>query len=161
MLFPAAPERPTARAADAPGAAAPGAAAPGAAALPAAEADRRTILVVDDDSSVRLVARDMVRALGFEALTATDGREGLEVFRRRRDDIALVILDLAMPRMSGEEAFGEIRAIAPETRVILASGYEESESTRLFAGRGLSGFIQKPYRFTVLKQKIEEVLDGA
>ena len=63
-----------------------------------------------------------------------------------------------MPRMGGEEAFGEIRKTAPRARVILASGYDEQESTRRFAGRGLSGFIQKPYRLNNLEEKVRQVL---
>ena len=124
----------------------------------AAASGQTTVLVVDDDESVRNVAHDMVETLGFDVLSASNGLEGLEIFRRRADDIVLVILDLAMPKMSGEEAFHAIREISPAARVILASGYDERESTRLFAGQGLSGFIQKPYRLRNLKAKIEEVL---
>ncbi|MEM7355856.1 MAG: response regulator, partial [Acidobacteriota bacterium] len=116
------------------------------------------VLVVDDDEAVRHVARDMVEALGFDVLTANDGLEGLEMYRQHADQIGLVILDLAMPKMSGEEAFHAIREISPSARVILASGYDEGESTRLFAGQGLSGFIQKPYRMLKLREKIEDVL---
>ncbi len=124
--------------------------------------DRRGIvLVVDDDEFVRRVAQDMLSTMGFEVLTAGDGQEGVEVFRRRAGEIELVVLDLSMPRMSGEEAFGEIRKTAPGARVILASGYDEQESTRRFAGRGLSGFIQKPYRLTNLEEKIRQVLENA
>ena len=116
------------------------------------------MLVVDDEESVRQIAQDMLETLGYATLTASDGQAGLEMFRRHADEIALVVLDLAMPRMSGEEAFREIRKISPEVRVILASGYDERESTRLFAGQGLSGFIQKPYRLATLEEKIRKVL---
>ena len=116
------------------------------------------VLVVDDDESVRRVAQDMLATMGFEVLTAGDGQEGVEIFRRRAAEIDVVVLDLAMPRMSGEEAFHAIRETAPEARVLLASGYDEKESIRLFAGRGLSGFIQKPYRMSVLGKKMEAVL---
>ncbi len=119
-----------------------------------------SVLVVDDDESVRLVASEMVKALGFEVMTANDGRQGLEVFRQHMDQIELVILDLAMPRMSGEEAFLAIREVSPSVPVILASGYDEIESKQLFAGQGLSGFIQKPYRLGALKEKIQSALDG-
>lgn len=118
------------------------------------------VLVVDDDEPVRRVATFMVESLGFQVLTATDGMDGLEVFRQRAAEITLVILDLAMPRLGGEEAFHAIREISPEARVILASGYEEKESRRLFADQGLAGFIQKPYRLGALRDKIQEVLGG-
>ncbi|MCP3956308.1 MAG: response regulator [bacterium] len=149
VLFPAAPER-RGRVVDAVQKAASESVGDGS--------GRGIVLVVDDDESVRLVAQDMVEALGFDVLMAADGREAVEVFSRRRDDVDLVLLDLAMPRMSGEEAFREIREIAPEARVILASGYDERESTRLFAGKGLSGFIQKPYRLAALKEEIRVAL---
>ncbi len=151
VLFPAAPPEPKR--------AQPAAMEPGpASAAPRRRSDRGTVLVVDDDESVRRVAQDMLVALGFDVLTAGDGQEGVEVFHRRAGEIELVLLDLSMPRMSGEEAFREIRKTAPGARVILASGYDEKESTRLFAGQGLSGFIQKPYRLSNLEAKIEEVL---
>jgi len=121
-------------------------------------AGRPKILVVDDDEAVRQVANDMVEAMGFEGVTANDGQEAVELFENGCDDFALVILDLAMPRMSGEEAFRAIREISPSAHVILASGYDEKESTRLFAGQGLSGFVQKPYRMGLLKERIEEIL---
>ncbi len=152
VLFPAAPPEPAPRL---------GSAQRRTESVPARRSDRGTVLVVDDDESVRRVAQDMLAALGFDVLTAGDGQEGVEVFRRRAREIELVLLDLSMPRMSGEEAFREIREEAPGARVILASGYDETESTRLFAGQGLSGFIQKPYRLTNLEEKVEEVLgDG-
>ncbi len=145
VLFPAAPEEALERRPGVPA----GAGARG----------QGTILVVDDDEFVRRVAGDMLEKLGFEVLTARDGQEGLEVFRGRSGDVALVILDLSMPRMSGQEAFREIRRVAPEARVLLASGYDERANARLFAGReGPAGFIQKPYRFDVLRDKIREVL---
>ena len=122
---------------------------------------RGTVLVVDDDEFVRRVAQDMLSTLGFSVLTAGDGQEGVEVFRRRANEIELVLLDLSMPRMGGEEAFSEIRKAQPDARVILASGYDEKESTRRFAGQGLAGFIQKPYRLTHLEEKVSRVLDDA
>ncbi len=155
VLFPAAPPEPKR-----PAAPAAVERRPSASTSASRRSDRGTVLVVDDDESVRRVAQDMLAALGFDVLTAGDGQEGVEIFRRRAADIELVVLDLSMPRMSGEEAFREIREAAPEARVILASGYDEQESIRLFAGQGLSGFIQKPYRLTNLEAKVEEVLHG-
>ncbi|MCP4654059.1 MAG: response regulator [bacterium] len=118
-----------------------------------------TVLLVDDEETVLKVARDMLGALGFEVLTAEDGRQAVEVFARRADEIRLVLLDMAMPRMDGEEAFREIRRIRPEARVLLSSGYNEQTATNRFAGRGLAGFIQKPYRLAALREKIRNVLE--
>jgi DNA-binding response OmpR family regulator len=95
---------------------------------------------------------------GFRVLTAVDGRDGVEVFRRHRDEIALVLLDMTMPQMDGEEAFHEIRRIRADARVILSSGYSEQDATSRFADQDLAGFIQKPYRRANLLAKIRGIL---
>ena len=105
-----------------------------------------TVLVVDDEEGVRAVAKAMLTKAGFLVETAGDGREALETFRRRRDEIACVLLDLMMPQMDGEETFRELRRIRPDVRVILSSGYNEQEAGKRFSGKGLAGFVQKPYR---------------
>ncbi len=117
------------------------------------------VLVVDDEEAVLTVAKDMLETLGFEVLAAVDGHQAVEVFRRRADEIRLVLLDMAMPRMDGEEAFLEIRRIRSDARVLLSSGYNEQTATNRFAGRGLAGFIQKPYRLAALREKIRQVLE--
>ena len=94
-------------------------------------------------------------------LTAEDGREPLEVFRSRVDEIFVVLLDLPMPHLGGEETYRELRRIRPYTRVILSSGYNEQEITSRFAGKGLAGFIQKPYGVRQLREKIRHGLEAA
>ncbi len=74
------------------------------------------------------------------------------------DDIALVLLDLTMPVMNGEEALRQMQMIDPQVRVLLSSGYNEVEAVQRFAGKGLAGFIQKPYAAAALAQKVKEVL---
>jgi two-component system cell cycle sensor histidine kinase/response regulator CckA len=117
-----------------------------------------TVLLVDDDSSVRKVGQRMLEALGFSVLLARDGREALEVFRAGHDTVACVILDLTMPVMDGEDAYRELRAIDPEVRVVLSSGYNERETLGQFTGKGLAGFIQKPYQLPVLAEKLRHAL---
>ncbi len=119
-----------------------------------------TVLLVDDEELVRSVGSRMLTLMGFDVITALDGVEALEIYRKRTDDITLVLLDLAMPRMGGEETFSELRRVNEDVKVILSSGYNEQDSTSKFAGKGLAGFIQKPYRLDSLRQKIREVLDG-
>jgi PAS domain S-box-containing protein len=116
-----------------------------------------TILLVDDDETVRTVGKQMIEHLGFKVLTAADGLEGLERFKKQHEDIDCVILDLTMPHMDGEEAFREMRRVQPDVRVILSSGYNEQEVTQRFVGKGLAGFIQKPYNMTGLKKVIKAV----
>jgi len=119
-----------------------------------------TVLVVDDEETVRTVAKRMLQTAGFDVLTTTDGREAVEVFREHADEITLVLLDMTMPYMSGEETFREIRRIKSDAPVILSSGYKEQEVTNHFAGKGLAGFIQKPYQYKTLVEKIRSILGG-
>jgi PAS domain S-box-containing protein len=116
------------------------------------------ILVVDDEEDVLYIAKKALSARGFDVLTASDGREAVEIYRRNRDRISLVILDLTMPRMSGEEAFREMRRLRGDVRVLLSSGYSEQEATDRFRGDSPVGFIQKPYRPARLIEKVGEVL---
>ena len=118
------------------------------------------ILVVDDDEPVRITAKLMLEKLGFTVLTAEDGRAALEVFRSRGDEIVVVLLDLTMPHLDGEETFRELRRLRPDVRVILSSGYNEQETTSHFAGKGLAGFLQKPYGLRPLGEKIRQVLEA-
>ena len=117
-----------------------------------------TILLIDDDPLVLDVASEMLAQLGFQVLTAINGREGLKVFRTHRDEITCVILDLTMPVMGGEEAFRELRNLRSDLRVILSSGYNEQDVTQRFVGRGLAGFIQKPYTTANLRSALNRVL---
>ncbi|OGU22384.1 MAG: hypothetical protein A2X85_05375 [Geobacteraceae bacterium GWF2_54_21] len=115
-----------------------------------------TVLLVDDEETVRGIAGEMLRELGFEVVTANDGREALEVFKAN-PVISLVLLDLTMPHMDGEQCFRELRRMKPEVKVIMSSGYNEYEVTQKFAGKGLAGFIQKPYRLSVLRETFENL----
>ncbi len=115
------------------------------------------VLLADDEESIRTLASDMLRELGFEVMTASDGREAVELFRRERERIAFVVLDLTMPNMSGEEAFREMRRIDPEVRVVMSSGYNEQEVTQKFRGKGLAGFIQKPYTLSTLMSVVRGI----
>jgi CheY-like chemotaxis protein len=117
-----------------------------------------TLLVVDDDETVRAVAKAMLERRGYEVLLAADGREGVERFRQEQDRIALVLLDLTMPRMGGDEAFRAMRAIRPDVRVILMSGYSGHELSERYAGQGLADFIQKPFRIDDLDATLARVL---
>ena len=117
-----------------------------------------TVLLVDDDELVRAVAGRMLENLGFEVRTAGDGRAALEVFAEHQEAIRCVLLDLTMPRMGGEETLRELRRIDENVEVILSSGYDESEIALRFAGKGLAGFIQKPYTAAGLAHKLREAL---
>ncbi|HIG29975.1 MAG TPA: response regulator [Verrucomicrobiales bacterium] len=92
-------------------------------------------------------------------ITAPDGREALKVFREC-DEIVCVLLDLTMPHMDGEQTFREMRRLCPKIKIILCSGYNEQETTQRFMGKGLAGFLQKPYTIAELREMLREVLGG-
>ncbi|WP_257313342.1 response regulator [Geothrix fuzhouensis] len=118
------------------------------------------VLVVDDDETVRAVARQTLEMKGFQVLEAQDGIEAVDLVRTQGAAIGVVILDMTMPRMGGEEAFREMRLLHPEIRVILSSGYNEVEAMSRFMGKGLKGFIQKPYGPRELLAKIQDSLQS-
>ena len=115
-----------------------------------------TILLVDDEESIRGLGREMLQILGLEVFTAGDGREAVEIFRTR-NDIKTIILDLTMPHLDGEQAFRELRSLDPDVRVIISSGYSEYEVSQKFAGEGLSGFLHKPFTMDGLCQVLKTV----
>ena len=117
-----------------------------------------TILIVDDEPAVREVARRILEGAGYHVLLAEDGPTALDICRRYGDDIAVVLLDMMMPHMSGQEVMQELRKIRSETQVILSSGYSPD-------GLGISrdapaGFIQKPYSVKDLVATVEGVTGG-
>lgn len=116
------------------------------------------VLVVDDEPIVRKVAAQALEHYGYRVLLAKDGKRAIDLFRREGDQIRCVVLDLTMPNMSGEETLRWLKAARPSTPVILSSGFTEAEAVRRFAGKGLAGFIQKPYRAVDIAQKIKDVL---
>jgi CheY-like chemotaxis protein len=118
------------------------------------------ILMVDDEEIVRKVAKAALEIRGYRVILAADGREAVEMFRERPDSISLVILDLTMPVMGGEEALRQIRDIRPDATVMLSSGYTETDAMRRFSADGLAGFIQKPYTSVRLRERVDAVLQN-
>ena len=119
-----------------------------------------TILLVDDEEAVAKVGKDMVEKLGYHALLATGGEQALNIFRKYNEKIRLVILDMIMPGMSGGETYDKIKALNPDAKVLLASGYSLNGQATEFMKRGCNGFIQKPFNLRILSQKIREILDA-
>ncbi len=120
-----------------------------------------TVLVVDDEEIVLSIACRMIERYGFSVLTASHGREALEIYKQHKNDIACVLLDLTMPQMDGEETFMELRRLSPDVRVIMSSGYNEQEVTQRFTGQGLAGFIQKPYQLHEMAEVLRKAIEGA
>ena len=127
----------------------PASAVPASAEPPSAEgqpAGVGRVLLADDEEDVRGVVHAMLETLGYEVIEARDGLEAVEIFRRRAAEIDLVILDLVMPRLTGEAALGQMRRIVPTVPAILVSGYDESGRIREIVAAGFGGFLQKPFR---------------
>jgi PAS domain S-box-containing protein len=119
---------------------------------------RGVVMVVDDERLLRKMARQILTGIGFEVLEASNGREAIEIFHRRADEIAVVVLDMTMPELGGEETFAALRAHRADVRVVLSSGYDESEATRRFSTPGLAGFLQKPYTSAELTARVHEAI---
>ncbi len=120
---------------------------------------RGTVLVVDDEETVRETTALMLEELGFSTIMARDGRDALEIFRRRHGEIDVVLMDLTMPGMSGEECFREMRRVDAGVRVVLTSGYNEQDAIQHFTGKGLAGFVQKPATMDKLRAAMRAALE--
>ncbi|GEM_PF-1023617 len=120
---------------------------------------RETILVVDDEESVRAVLRRMLERAGYTVLDAPDGRAAIELYQQREPPIDLVILDLTMPGLGGQETLWCLREINPDVRVIVSSGYSEGGRAGEIQSLRIHGFLQKPYHLAAVLRKVREVLD--
>jgi PAS domain S-box-containing protein len=116
------------------------------------------ILIVDDEKAIRITAGKMLESLGYQVLTAENGEEGLEVFRVHQEEISAVLLDVAMPQMSGDEAYTRMKEIDPKLKVLLSSGFTNDSRVRKTLEAGADGFIKKPYSIAKLSRKIHDVL---
>ena len=119
-----------------------------------------TLLIVDDEDTVRITTSRMLERIGFDVLLARDGLEALELFHREGPKITGVLLDLTMPNLDGNATFTELRRLDPDVRVLLMSGFNEQDAVHRFAGKGLAGFIQKPFKTETLYEKLQAIFAG-
>jgi len=117
-----------------------------------------SVLVVDDEDIVRTTAKLTLERFGYRVMAVENGKVAVELFRKSANEIQVVLLDLTMPLMGGETTLDHLRAIRPDIRVILSSGFDETEATRRFQGKGLVGFIQKPYAASQLVEMVRAAL---
>ncbi|MDP9169602.1 MAG: ATP-binding protein [Acidobacteriota bacterium] len=117
-----------------------------------------TILVADDDEGIRRMTRLALERLGYKVLLAENGKDAVEVFRRHQKEIAVVLIDWAMPVMNGEEALSRIFAIDPHAKAVMSSGYAETDRLQQ-VGTPLAAFVQKPYTTTSLARTLRTVID--
>jgi DNA-binding NtrC family response regulator len=123
-----------------------------------AEERTGTVLIVDDEEALRRVTRRVIEMTGLRVLEAVDGADGLRRFQEYGDAISLVVLDLTMPGMGGIELLGEIRKLAPELPVIIASGYDRSDELTSAAPDSCTRFLQKPFGISALRDLLNEML---
>ncbi|MHC4886607.1 MAG: response regulator [Planctomycetota bacterium] len=116
------------------------------------------ILVVDDEEMIRIAAQHILQQLGYEVLLATDGEEGIEVFRREQERIDLVLLDMIMPKMNGRDCFTTLRKIDPGVRILIASGFSREDDLEELSQQERAKFIRKPFRSATLSQAVAEAL---
>ncbi|MEO7701924.1 MAG: CHASE domain-containing protein [Opitutus sp.] len=117
-------------------------------------------LVIDDEESVRNVSAALLRSFGLTVVCASNGSDGIERFREDPNRFDLVLLDLTMPGLDGEETLARLRAIAPEIRVLLISGYSENDRITQMAVNGPLLFLQKPFTRGALEQKLHEIFQS-
>ena len=118
-----------------------------------------TILLVDDEEVVRDVTLNMLKIMGYNVITAMNGKDAVEIYKKTRMDIDLVMLDMVMPSMGGSEAFDRLKKINPDIKVILLSGYSINSEAAEILKRGCNGFLQKPFTVKELSQKLLDILD--
>jgi CheY-like chemotaxis protein len=119
---------------------------------------KQAVLLIDDEVPILEVGLQMLEKLGYTAFSAKSGEEALAFYRSNHDRVDAVILDMIMPGKSGSETFDQMRAINPNLKVLLASGYSIDGQAGKIMERGCKGFIQKPFNLEELSQKINEIL---
>jgi len=118
------------------------------------------VLLVDDEAGVIEVCSEMVKSLGYKVEAVSSGSEAIEVLTVKGDEIDLVILDLVMPNMTGQETFEKIRALDPEIKVLISSGYSREVEIKKMMGSGCNAFILKPFDVATLSEKLRGIFDS-
>ncbi|MGV8073944.1 MAG: PAS domain S-box protein, partial [Syntrophobacteraceae bacterium] len=122
--------------------------------------DMGSVLVVDDEPMLRIMAQAMLEKLGIESITACDGNEAMEIFHAHKDEIRLVLLDLSMPGMDGWETLAALRALRPDLPVVLVSGYDEAQVMQSGHPERPQAFVHKPYTLADLKAALAQALNA-
>jgi CheY-like chemotaxis protein len=121
---------------------------------------RGLVMVVDDEAAIRVVASEILTTLGFEVLAAEDGLEALRLFQTHGKDLVLVLLDLTMPHLDGFQTLQQMRALRPDIRVLLSSGFADPGLDNRLSPGSVAGFLPKPYRVQDLIHAVKDALEG-
>ena len=118
-----------------------------------------TVLLVDDDEAVINIGKKFLEYLGYKPIIAKNGKEAIEIFKRCKDEISLVVLDLIMPEMDGKQAFLEIKNIQGDAKILISTGQAIDDKIEGFLNQGCHGFIQKPFSLSTFAQTLRKILD--
>ena len=121
---------------------------------------RGTVLIIDDEENIINVTREMLESVGYTVMTAKNGNEAIDLFRKNSSLIDVLLLDMIMPGMSGSETMKHIRNINPDARILLSSGYGREGIAEDILSRGCDGFIQKPYDLERLSNMIMSICEN-
>ena len=116
------------------------------------------ILIVDDEKLMRKTASEILKTCGYSIIEAENGIEGVEAYKKYQKKIKAVLLDMAMPQMSGKEAYSRLKEINPDVKVVLASGFQQDSRVQEVLKMGINSFIQKPYTLETLSKAIWDLL---
>ncbi|MBN2804165.1 MAG: response regulator [Deltaproteobacteria bacterium] len=116
------------------------------------------VLLVDDEKMIRRSAGRLITKLGYDVIDASNGVEAMEILESQEHFFSIVILDLIMPVMNGEETFKRIKQFEPALPILISSGYSQDDKVNQLIQGGAAGFIQKPYGMTALNDAIKEFM---
>jgi two-component system cell cycle sensor histidine kinase/response regulator CckA len=116
-----------------------------------------TVLVIEDEATIRLLIERILKRLGLQVLTAADGMEGLAIFQERANEISFVILDFTMPKLDGIKTLAELRKVQPDVKAVLTSGYNVENINQSYAQEGFAAFLRKPFHVETLIQVAREL----
>ena len=128
--------------------------------LSAPRGGNETILVVDDEESVRMFLQDLLESFGYNVVMAEDGERGVELYRDCYQEIDLIVLDMVMPRMGGKQAFKKLKEINPDLKVVVATGFSQNSEVQEILQCGAKGFVKKPYMISEFLGSIRNLLDS-
>ncbi len=118
-----------------------------------------TILIIDDEDDIRFIARKFLEKCGYSIIDINNGKEGIEFFAVNHSEIDMVLLDMVMPGLSGEEVFTQLKEISAETKVLLSSGFKQDERVQRLIDKGVDAFIHKPYNFLNLSEMVLNLIN--
>ena len=119
-----------------------------------------TILIVDDQETIWDFLIEALQMLGYSVLLAENGADAVEIYEANPGAVDLVLMDMIMPKLGGSQAFGKIREIDPQAKILLSSGFVNEEDIQHLLKQGACGFLSKPHRLPVVVKAIRDALDG-